>query len=480
MPQYTVRDEASGRTITFDWAGADPPSETDMAEVFAAAGETPDAPTPSHDGQAEPLPEPPNAASLPLGEQAKWFAKKVATEGRTEPRAAIQAALATAPFTAGMSVPAAMAVTGGSAYLGERLAGEDRSTAAAQGVGQAALQGVGGGMVRAGQWVAGKGVPLVQSYLKPRYVELQHRAGIEGGTPQAVARRIAQFVIDHKLTTADKAGALVKASGQQVDDAIAKAESGQTPPVLDVADRIPRYLNAVLRRIEKQALPARDRTAVQNVGKELVEDSPLSRSTYRPPKPETLEAGLARGVNERMAIARNARQAHLKTDAKSQFTDPGGAYPRSVRPRELRTDVKPSEGMEIVRTKSFFDPGASGGQVAGGKAIERAVRDATKAAVPATRAPLLVQGRAMDAQRLLDRGEWLAGNRDTMGGLSQIMGATSGRGMVGLLMQMLKEGQLRAGIAAPGVGRAIARTGEAVPLVTRSLLSQLMASHAQD
>lgn len=46
MPQYTVRDEASGRTVTFDWAGADPPSETDMAEVFAAAGETPDTPTP--------------------------------------------------------------------------------------------------------------------------------------------------------------------------------------------------------------------------------------------------------------------------------------------------------------------------------------------------------------------------------------------------------------------------------------------------
>ena len=45
MPKtYTVRDRESGKTITFQWDGPEPPTEADMAEVFAAAGNQPDAP----------------------------------------------------------------------------------------------------------------------------------------------------------------------------------------------------------------------------------------------------------------------------------------------------------------------------------------------------------------------------------------------------------------------------------------------------
>lgn len=38
MPQYTVRDPETGRTITFNWSGAQPPTDEDLAEVFASAG----------------------------------------------------------------------------------------------------------------------------------------------------------------------------------------------------------------------------------------------------------------------------------------------------------------------------------------------------------------------------------------------------------------------------------------------------------
>lgn len=40
MPQrLTVRDEQTGRTITFDWHGDSPPTDADFEEIFAAAGE---------------------------------------------------------------------------------------------------------------------------------------------------------------------------------------------------------------------------------------------------------------------------------------------------------------------------------------------------------------------------------------------------------------------------------------------------------
>jgi hypothetical protein len=44
MPQYTVRDPNTGRTITFNWTGAQPPSQVDMAEIFAEAGGTTEPP----------------------------------------------------------------------------------------------------------------------------------------------------------------------------------------------------------------------------------------------------------------------------------------------------------------------------------------------------------------------------------------------------------------------------------------------------
>lgn len=37
MPDYTVKDETSGKTITFRWDGQEPPTDADMEEVFAAA-----------------------------------------------------------------------------------------------------------------------------------------------------------------------------------------------------------------------------------------------------------------------------------------------------------------------------------------------------------------------------------------------------------------------------------------------------------
>lgn len=45
MPEYTVKDTQTGKTVTFRWDGTEPPTDDDMADVFTEArGQTEDAP----------------------------------------------------------------------------------------------------------------------------------------------------------------------------------------------------------------------------------------------------------------------------------------------------------------------------------------------------------------------------------------------------------------------------------------------------
>ena len=41
MPTYTVLDETTNKKVTFEWSGSKPPTDEDMAGVFAAAAKTP-------------------------------------------------------------------------------------------------------------------------------------------------------------------------------------------------------------------------------------------------------------------------------------------------------------------------------------------------------------------------------------------------------------------------------------------------------
>ena len=55
--QYTVKDNDTGKTITFRWDGPDPPTETDMADVFAAAKVTASAAPPPAPTSQSPAPQ---------------------------------------------------------------------------------------------------------------------------------------------------------------------------------------------------------------------------------------------------------------------------------------------------------------------------------------------------------------------------------------------------------------------------------------
>ena len=473
--QYLSTDPNAGEPV--EYLSLDP----DTGEPIAV--ETPDAP-PADSRPSRLVAEPKRGMRQPSLDELRSnpdFQRMDADRRSRTPSGTVQGAMMAAPFTGGMSIPTAMATTAAGAFAGGLADGDTAEDAAWGAAREGALQGVGGTMIKGGQAVARQAVPLVRSYLKPTMSMLRHRAGIEGEAPNAVANRIAKFIVDEKLTTADKARRLVETTGRQIDDAAAAAERANPELALDTAERIPRYLTGLLRRVERQILPGRDRAAIQNVAKELVEDSPLSRSTFVPPPAETLEQGLARGARSAMTEAANAGKPRLADPRgiKTQFSDIGGPFPQSSRPRALRVDVKPTEALTTLRERSFFDPTATGGQLAGGRTIERAVRDAVKQAVPEASRPLLRQGRAMDAARLLDRGEHLAGNRDTLGGFAQTVGAASGRSLTGLLMQALKEGQLRLGVHAPKIGAAIQAGGRLTPQTVR-LLKLMATSHDQE
>jgi hypothetical protein len=379
----------------------------------------------------------------------------------------IGAGVATALTGGAGLIPTAIAA-GGGGFLGARARGDSREDAAWEGGKQGALTAgagaIGAGVAKAGEFITGRALPLVRSALKPAFSDLRKRAGIEGITPAALADRQSQFIIDQGLKTPEQAAALVKSSGAQVDDAIKAAESNpNVSPVLDTANRIPRYLSTVLRRVEKQVLPGKDRGAIQNVGREVVEDSPLSQYTSSTARPSPKRQDF------------NAKWDDTAKPARSWADGP--APEAGARPRALRANIKPSEGAEIVRTKSFYDKDASGGTIAGGKAVERAVRDSIKEAVPATRKPLMTQGRAMDAERLLDRSSWRDANRDSMpGGMGAIAGLANGRPVMGLLLHALKEGQFAAGMAAPKVGGAISRASGPVSQLDQLVRAAMLAN----
>lgn len=326
-----------------------------------------------------------------------------------------------------------------------------------QGIG-AAVGVPAGNLISAGTRAVGKAVgdravPLVRSALKPVWATVRKRANVEGVMPSAVANSQARFIVEKQLRTPEQADALVKSLGQRIDDSNA---ASSTP--LDLQERVPRYLNTLLKRAKGQVLPRADRVAIENTAREVLEESPISRTVVQ----------------------------NVEKEVPSQILDDSGrpftkTVVEEIKKREIRPDVLPSEGMQIARDTSAMstgkswgtDPGSVGAK-AGEKTLERAVRDGVKAANPAVRPLLKEQGRAMDARQLLDRALWRDANRDAIG-LGGIAGLANGRPTIGAILQLIKEKQLEAGLAAGRWGPRITRnaqpTGDQLQMALRALLA---------
>jgi hypothetical protein len=75
MPQYTVKDNASGKTVTFEWNGAEPPTDADMEDVFAAAGSQ------APESQGNPYNVPKNYGEMSRDEKIDWHMNDPLTTG---------------------------------------------------------------------------------------------------------------------------------------------------------------------------------------------------------------------------------------------------------------------------------------------------------------------------------------------------------------------------------------------------------------
>jgi hypothetical protein len=308
---------------------------------------------------------------------------------------------------------------------------------------------------KVGSAVGNRAVPLVRSALKPVWAQVRKRANVEGVMPSAVANSQARFIVNHQLRTPEQADAMVKALGQQIDESNAAVSEP-----LDLPERVPRYIGKLLRRAKGQVLPRADRVAIENTAREVLEESPISHT-----------------VTEKVT-----------KEVPSQILDDTGRpfvrqVEEEVKKRAIRPDVSASEGMQIARDTSAMstgkswgtDPGSVGAK-AGEKTLERAVRDGVKHVNPDARPLLRAQGRAMDARTLLDRALWRDANRDAIG-MGGIAGIANGRPTIGALLQLIKEKQLEAGLAAgrwgPRISRNAAPSGEAVQMALRAMASAM-------
>lgn len=286
MPQYQVRDEQTGKTVTFEWHGQGEPTEADMAEVFAEAEQS--APKDfSQFGPMQGLIE--NQANREtLQAQAKEHAPMIG------------AGIATAATGGAGLIPSALAAAGGG-FIGARLRGDDRGSAAASGAVQGGLQAAGGGVAKLLGAVAR---PLYRAAI-PKHI--QDKFSQANLAKQGLESRT---VLGTKRGTATAAGA----NAQAAHGVEAMADRAPTLTAQDVQSAFkPRYNRALLAGKTDKA-----KEIGEHVGKSMDEigNQPMSGKAQLARKAELEpESGAAmRAPNANMA-ATNPQLANIERKA---------------------------------------------------------------------------------------------------------------------------------------------------------------------
>jgi hypothetical protein len=134
--------------------------------------------------------------------------------------------------------------------------------------------------------------------------------------------------------------------------------------------------------------------------------------------------------------------------------------------RALRASTPAAETLDSARASSQWNTKKAWGEQKGatmeaGKAVERAQRDAVKAAVPEAADLLKTQSQAIPAKNVLDRMAQRTANRDALS-LPGLVGAAPAVAagkvpLLGLAAQWLRNNQMKAGIYAKDLEDAINR-----------------------
>ncbi len=300
------------------------------------------------------------------------------------------------------------------------------STGEAITAGVAGATPVGEGVSLLGRWVGSKAEPLVRAALKPTLASLRRITG-KGGL-DAKAAQLVRFVLDNRLTTPEQARTIVLEAEHELQRVLSLRNAPTDAPA-----RALRYLGALERSAAKQGLPADDVTTIRSAAKEVL-DSSLGEDAV------VLVPGKGPG-------------------------SVGGLKPEIVG-RAPRTDMEAREALESARASSRWQTRKQWGEQKGArteavKAVERAERDAVKAAVPEAVPLLRREGQAIQAGKVLDRMAQRAANRDAVSLPAHVIAAgeiAAGRApILAWAANWLRNNQLKAGIYADRLAKAIER-----------------------
>lgn len=346
---------------------------------------------------------------------------------------------------------------------------------AAGGAGLAAAQGgdptMGAQMGAAGPIVGGVVAPVVKGAasglakraedmvlrsVKPTVTAMKQQANASRVGLNMTAHRVARFIIDNRLTTPQKAQAIIDGAEKDIAG-ILKTKNAVT----DAPERAIRYLDALEKSAKQQGIPADDVATIRREAEKFMATSPFTKS-------EPMRDALGNVV-----------------------VDQTGA---PVMTRVLRDDVAADEALRSARASGKWSTKRQWGEQKGAaieaqKAVERASRDAAKSAVPDLVPVLNREGKAITAKQLLDRMMFREGNRDVLG-LTDVMWATSqvSRGhipVLGAISHWFRNGgALRAGIYSDRLNKALQTNDvkaavETLALISAAESSQIapMASH---
>lgn len=292
------------------------------------------------------------------------------------------------------------------------------------------------GAARAAQAIGDSAIPLVRAAIKPTVTAMKQQSGASVTGISTQANALAKFIVDKRLTTPDKAEAIIVDAERELQRLV----QGVTTPT-DTPQRAARYLDALKRSAAKQGLGASDVAAIVGKQRELLKSSPLSEdvfTTVMKPSP----SGLVTPSGQPVMV------------------------PTQVKSRALRTDVAPAEALDVARSTSRWSTRRQYGELKGAsveadKAVERASRDAVKVAVPGAKDQLQLQGQAIKAKQVLDRKAFREANRDAVSLPAHVVGAAEiAQGRVPIMAMAanwLRNNQLKAGIWADRLASAMKR-----------------------
>jgi hypothetical protein len=288
-----------------------------------------------------------------------------------------------------------------------------------------------GTVKKTAEWVGSNAAPLVRAAIKPTVSAMSKISGASTEGLNAKAEQLVRWIIENRVTTADKARTIFAEAERELQRILA-VKNAPT----DAATRAARYLGALEKHAAKQGLGADDVAAFKSAAAELIEGPMGHNVTTMVPK-----ASAVLGANGQPMTT---------------------MVPQTS--RALRPSVPAAEALESARVSGQMRTGKQWGELKSSsiearKGVERAQRDAVKKAVPESRDLLKREGMAIQAEKVLDRAELRSANRDAVSLPAHVIAAgeiASGRvPVMAFAANWLRNNQLKAGIYADKLEKAI-------------------------